>query len=75
MSTGKQIERQPITTFLVGNELSEAQKPQEAPAGLTKRLDSLDKDLKELRKLVEQLQKSATTIIERQRSSADSPKD
>ncbi len=70
-----QIERQPMTSFLVGNQLSQAQKPQEAAAGLTKRLDSLDSDLKELRKLVEELQKSAAKIIERQKSSADSPKD
>ncbi len=59
---------QPMTSFLVGNQLSQGQKPQEAPAGLTKRLDSLDSDLKELRKLVEELQKAATTIIERQKS-------
>ena len=41
---------------------------------LTKRLDSLDSDMKELRKLVEELQKTATRIIERQKSAGDSSK-
>ncbi len=51
------------------------QKPADAGTELSKRLDTLDSDLKELRKLVEALQKTATSIIERQKSTADSPKD
>ncbi len=51
------------------------QKPPDAGTELSKRLDTLDSDLKELRKLVEELQKTATSIIERQKSTADSPKD
>jgi hypothetical protein len=43
-------------------------KPQTAGPDWTKRLDTLDSDLKELRKLVEELQKAATRIIERQNS-------
>jgi membrane-associated protease RseP (regulator of RpoE activity) len=52
------------------------QKPQEGDAALNKRLDALDSDLKELRQLVEKLQKTASTIIERQKSTSDAaPKD
>jgi PDZ domain len=62
---------QPVGDLLVQAQSSQAQKSQEAPGGLTNRLDSLDSDLKELRKLVEALQKSATKIIERQKGDGD----
>jgi membrane-associated protease RseP (regulator of RpoE activity) len=52
------------------------QKPQDGDAALNKRLDALDSDLKELRKLVGELQKTASTIIERQKRTSDAaPKD
>jgi hypothetical protein len=41
-------------------------KSQESGSALEKRLDSLDSDIKNLRKLVEELQKTATKIIEQQ---------
>jgi hypothetical protein len=53
-----------------------SQTPQDGDATLNKRLDALDSDLKELRQLVEKLQKTASTIIERQKSTSDNtPKD
>lgn len=45
-------------------------KSQDAGPALTQRLDALDSELKELRKLVEALQKAAATIIEQKTSSA-----
>jgi membrane-associated protease RseP (regulator of RpoE activity) len=52
------------------------QTPQDGDATLNKRLDALDSELKELRKLVAELQKSASAIIERQKSTSDAtPKD
>jgi C-terminal processing protease CtpA/Prc/cytochrome c553 len=44
------------------------QQSQTASPDLAKRLDTLDSDLKELRKLVAELQKAATRIIEREKS-------
>jgi serine protease Do len=41
-------------------------KPRDGGSALDKRLDSLDSDIKDLRKLVEALQKTATRIIEQQ---------
>jgi membrane-associated protease RseP (regulator of RpoE activity) len=54
----------------VGNS-GAGQKSQTAGPDLTKRLDTLDSELKELRKLVEELQKTATRIIERQKTGSD----
>ena len=53
----------------------QGQIPQDGGQALTKRLDTLDKDLKELRTLVQELQKTAATMIERQKSGGDGPKD
>jgi serine protease Do len=47
------------------------QKSQDAGPALTQRLDALDSELKELRKVVEALQKAATKIIEQKKSSAE----
>ena len=52
------------------------QKSQTTGPDLAKRLDTLDSDLKELRTLVEELRKAATSIIERQKSdSATTPRE
>jgi hypothetical protein len=63
-----------VTTAVPTN-ANVGQKPLDAGTELSKRLDTLGADLKELHKLVESLQKTATSIIERQKSTADSPKD
>ena len=46
-------------------------KSQDAGPALTQRLDALDSELKELRKLVEALQKTASMIIEQKKSSPE----
>jgi S1-C subfamily serine protease len=62
-------------TTAVPTSANVGQKPANAGIDLNKRLDTLDSDLNELRKLVEELQKTATRIVERQKGTGDSPKD
>ena len=51
--------------------LNTSSKSQDAGPALTKRLDSLDSELKELRKLVEELQATAAKIVEREKGEQD----
>jgi hypothetical protein len=66
-----EVQRNPLNT-LAGDFWSVNPKTLDGRPALTQRLDSLDSDMKELRKLVEELQKTATRIIERQKSASDS---